>query len=543
MSSNKQKLPEGWCYSLMGDISQVVGGGTPKSRVSANFDERKGFPWITPADLSKYKEIYIKHGKRFLTEKGLNSCSARLMPTGTVLMSSRAPIGYIAIAANELCTSQGFKSFVCYKKLHSEYIYYWLLFKRHKIRQMGSGSTFAEISGSRAKQIPLIIVPLAEQKRFANVIKKLFAQVINAKERLDNVAETMKHFRRSVLNAACTGKLTEDWRKQKSDVEAPEDWPAKTVKEVTEKIQYGFTASSNYNIKGVKFLRITDIQNGKVDWGSVPSCEISKDKIPKYLLEKGDIVFARTGATTGKSFLIVDCPEAVFASYLIRVKPNLNEIIPSFLYIFFQSDHYWTQISEKLSGSAQPSCNATKLANLEFNKPTLVEQQEIVCRVERLFELSDKIEGRILRAREKVEKLTQSILAKAFRGELVPTEAELARIEGRDYETAEQLLERIIAEKKSEPKIKKRKMMRRVTIREFVTIDETVRLEIKVAKDLFQIISEYKNGLKPKSVLEKSKYSIDTIEEFYEELAKLEKQGKIEDYRPNDRVSLLRARK
>src|SRR5206468_377638 len=102
--------PEGWAACLMGDVAKIVGGGTPKSSDAQNFAEAGSYSWVTPADLSDFQSVWIERGKRNLSEKGYQSCSAQLLPRGTVLMSSRAPIGYVAIAATELCTNQGFKS-------------------------------------------------------------------------------------------------------------------------------------------------------------------------------------------------------------------------------------------------------------------------------------------------------------------------------------------------------------------------------------------------------------------------------------------------
>ncbi len=155
--------------------------------------------------------------------------------------------------------------------------------------------------------------------------------------------------------------------------------------------QYGFTASATSKKTGVQMLRITDIQNGSVDWSAVPFCEISKNKENKYLLQKYDIVFARTGATTGKTFLITDDlkNKIVFASYLIRVRPN-KSVLPEYLYHFFQSQRYWSQIVTR--GGIKPNFNASKLKNIEITlpfdsdgKPDLAEQKRIADKLDKVF--------------------------------------------------------------------------------------------------------------------------------------------------------------
>ncbi len=164
-----------------------------------------------------------------------------------------------------------------------------------------------------------------------------------------------------------------------------EGWKIKRLGDVCEKVDYGHTASAKEAGDGPKFLRITDIQNGSVAWHSVPVCECEPNKLKKYILQRGDMVFARTGATTGKSYLVADCPNnAIFASYLIRVRPK-TQVSPPYLAYFFQTPDYWEQVSTSSSGSAQPGVNATKLKNLQVPLPPLPEQERIVAILDEAF--------------------------------------------------------------------------------------------------------------------------------------------------------------
>ena len=186
------KLPEGWEQIEIGDIADVISGGTPKSGVAENFaPSGEGVAWLTPADLSGYKEKYISHGARDLTTLGYSSCSAKLMPKGTILFSSRAPIGYVAIAANEIATNQGFKSFAFPSDIFPDYAYYFLRNIRHIAEEMGTGTTFKEISGSSAKTLPFVLVPFAEQKIIAEKLDTLLAQVDSTKARLEQIPQIL----------------------------------------------------------------------------------------------------------------------------------------------------------------------------------------------------------------------------------------------------------------------------------------------------------------------------------------------------------------
>lgn len=197
----------------------------------------------------------------------------------------------------------------------------------------------------------------------------------------------------------------------------PVGWIETTVGEIAKDIGYGFTAKANSSPVGPRLLRITDIQNGSVQWDSVPYCEIPKSRAANYILSGGDILFARTGATTGKSFLIKSCPEAVFASYLIRVRPSLC-VLPELLAQFFQSTSYWNQISENLSGSAQPNCNASKLATISLPLAPLAEQRRIVAKLEKLLGQVNACQQRLEKLPTLLKRFRQTILAAACSGRL-----------------------------------------------------------------------------------------------------------------------------
>jgi type I restriction enzyme, S subunit len=197
----------------------------------------------------------------------------------------------------------------------------------------------------------------------------------------------------------------------------PEGWTSAVLGELSTEIQYGYTASAIQDSYGPRLLRITDIQDGKVDWKSVPSCEIDNSVIDKYRLAAGDIVFARTGATTGKSFLISDCPEAVFASYLIRVRAH-QLIEPRFLVAFFNTPSYWSFISDNVAGNAQPNCNASKLAALPIPVAPASEQTRIVSRIEKLSEQVNASRERLEKVPKILKAFRQSVLAAACSGQL-----------------------------------------------------------------------------------------------------------------------------
>lgn len=197
-------------------------------------------------------------------------------------------------------------------------------------------------------------------------------------------------------------------------------WEKTSIGEVASSIQYGYTASSTTQPIGPKFLRITDIQNEAVNWETVPFCEATETTSKKYRLNQHDILFARTGATTGKSYFVAESPgNALFASYLIRLQIDTEKVLPEFVYLFFQSPSYWNQINDNMRGGAQPNVNSRVLSNLKISYPVCKEKQrEIVDAAKSSISVVAKVEQSLREQLEIANSLRDSILGEAFAGEL-----------------------------------------------------------------------------------------------------------------------------
>ena len=230
----------------------------------------------------------------------------------------------------------------------------------------------------------------------------------------------------------------------------PEGWQIKSLSEVSAAIQYGHTAKASQEVIGPRMLRITDIQGGTVNWGNVPYCSIDEKNKNKYLLKENDLVFARTGATVGKSYLIRgNVPESVYASYLIRVRLT-ESVDPKYVAYFFQSSDYWAQISKSQAGIGQPNVNGKKLAAIRVPVAPLDQQKHIVAEIEKQFSRLDEAIANLKRVKANLKRYKAAVLKAAVEGRLVETEAELASREGRSYETGEQLLQCILETRRSQ---------------------------------------------------------------------------------------------
>lgn len=203
-SSSLGPIPTGWEVKQIKDIGNVIGGGTPSTKETSYFAEpKKGFAWITPKDLSGYAFKYISNGEKDITTTGLKNSSAKIMPENSVLFSSRAPIGYIAISLNEISTNQGFKSIVPNEPFFAEYIYQYLLFYKSYLEGLASGSTFKEISGSVMKAVNLLI-----PDKSILVLFEKNANILNTKlKNNQKQIQTLTELRDGLLPRLLSGKL------------------------------------------------------------------------------------------------------------------------------------------------------------------------------------------------------------------------------------------------------------------------------------------------------------------------------------------------
>jgi len=204
----------------------------------------------------------------------------------------------------------------------------------------------------------------------------------------------------------------------------PNSWKWVYLYQISNTVHYGYTASANHNLKEVRLLRITDIQKNKVNWDSVPGCEINSNNVDNYKLNDGDLLIARTGGTIGKSYLVDNLQIcAVFASYLIRIVPS-SSIQPKYLKLFLGSPLYWDQLYAKSMGTGQPNVNGTSLRSLIVPLPPLEEQKRIVTKVDQLMALYDELEARQQKKHEQRIRLNNAALDKLL---TAPTPEEFAQ--------------------------------------------------------------------------------------------------------------------
>ncbi len=287
---------------------------------------------------------------------------------------------------------------------------------RDQAEREASGTTRKRITRKKLGRVMVPMPPLDEQERLVTLIDNQLDRISSGAEEVRRSGVALKHLEASGIRSALGGGIAGLSDETRRSLVHAHRSPLSNLAT----IQYGWTAKASLTPIGPRMLRITDIQHGRVDWASVPYCEVAAERRDQYLLRPGDIVFARTGATTGKSYLVQeDVPEAVFASYLIRVRPD-ERLSPDFLYLYFQGADYWEYVRTESRGTGQPNVNGTILGRLMAPVPSVEAQLEAVRVARRGLEAVAHLEMDLVLAKKQEKVLRQAILSAAVRGGLSP---------------------------------------------------------------------------------------------------------------------------
>ena len=512
MTARLWELPATWEWSVIGDLGDVVSGGTPSTKVPEYWGG--GIIWFAPSDLTGYKPKHIARGAKTLTEKGLAKSSAKLMAAGSVMFSSRAPVGYVAINSAPAATNQGFKSIVPHRELLNEYLYHYLKAAKHIAEERASGTTFKELSGSAFSALPVPLAPANEQRRIVDRIEALFDEIDRGVESLQAAKRAIGLYRHSLLKSAFEGRLTVDWRAENSDkLETPEvllarireererryrvaleDWERAVAewkyggengrKPTKPKPPAGFDLlwtseclswpsvrvrallgaplingrSAKDREGGFPVLRLTAFQSGKIDLRESKEGDWSKEDAEPFLVKRGDIFISRGNGSRklvgiGGGVLNEPTPVA-FPDTMIRVRPDTSAVRPEYFLLAWNS---WT-VRQQIEKAARTTAGIYKInqghiRGFVLPLPSLVEQAEIVQILNKRLESVDTLQAEMDANLARAEALRQSILRRAFSGQLVPQDPA--------DEPAQALLARIRASRGGDSTKKPRRRARR----------------------------------------------------------------------------------
>lgn len=578
------ELPDNWQWATIADLGNVVSGGTPSTKNPSYWNGE--INWITPADLSGYNNKFIMRGAKSLTTEGLENSSAKLMPAGSVHFSSRAPIGYVVISQAEISTNQGFKSIIPASGIFNEYIYYYLKSAKHIAEERAGGTTFKELSGTAFSQLPVPIAPSNEQYRIVSQIEEFFSELDKGIEYLKTAHEQLKVYRQSVLEAAFEGRLTEEWREAHAEQletadqllerihqerenryqqqlneweEAVKAWedsgregrkPSKpeelenlslVEEELIEMailpVQWCWAKLTSISVAvtdgdhqappkentGIPFIVISNIKNNRIYFESTMYVsQAYYDALPeKRKPISGDVLYTVTGSF-GIPCLVDFNKEFCFQRHIALIR--LEKLIhPEFIFYFLQSRMAFQQAANAATGTAQKTVSLTGLRRFCIPVAPIDEQIQIIGKVERKFSAIEQLESIVQSELERATILRQSILKKAFSGQLVPQDS--------SDEHADVLLERI-------KEIKRHQKENKVSV-------PRSKKQVAMKKDLsiIEVLQELNGMATAQDVWRRSKHQED-IEGFYAELKKQINNGVIEEVEElrEEKKSYLRLR-
>ena len=436
------ELPTSWCWTPIGDATDVIGGGTPSTTNPKNFGG--SIPWITPADMSGYLGKTISGGARFISEQGLADSGARWLPQGAVLFSSRAPIGYVAVASRPITTNQGFKSFVPGNGLNSEYLYYWLTSAKQHAEALASGTTFLELSGAKAALIPLPLAPTAEQTRIVEKLEELLSDLDVGVAELKAAQVKLGQYRQSLLKAAV----------ECSD--SGEPYQKLTLGELVTSIGQGWSPKcereSATDDEQWAVMKTTAIQPLAFDGSHNKALPVGLKPRVNLELKLGDLLVTRAGPRNrvGITCLVRKTrPKLILCDKAYRIRCDEKRIDPNFLELVLNAPHMVQRIDELKTGISDSGLNLTqdRFFTLDIPLPTIEEQRIIVERINAQVAMIQDQEQSLEVAFKQSAAQRKNILKAAFSGQLVPQDP--------NDEPASVLLERIRTERVERDAVKK----------------------------------------------------------------------------------------
>lgn len=429
------KLPEGWVKSELDNILlTIIGGGTPSKAIPEYY--QGDIPWMSVKDMNKHTLTdTIDH----ITNDAVENSSTNIIPAGTPIIATRMSLGKIVTASFDSAINQDLKALFLSSGVERNFFIHWYRSQAQLIESLGTGTTVKGIRLEVLKALSINLPPFFEQKIIAEKLDTLLAQVDSTKARLEQIPQILKRFRQVVLAAIVNGKLSTN----------TEQWKVYSLKNLCVSISDGDHQAPPKSETGIPFLVISDVNKGKIDLENVSrwvpeSYYLALKEIRKPSLN--DILYTVTGSF-GIPVVVNTTKPFCFQRHIAIIKPNSNLINYRFLLFYLKSPQIFKHASDVATGTAQKTVSLSSLRNFELSVPSLKEQAVIVHRVEQLFAYADTIEKQVNNALTRVNNLTQSILAKAFRGELTAQwRAENpSLISGENSATA--LLERIKAER------------------------------------------------------------------------------------------------
>ena len=399
-----------WKSTKIGEIADIVGGGTPRTEVEEYWDGE--IKWFTPSEIGKTK--YIFDSKRHITDKGLKNSSAKLLPKDTILLSSRATVGEISIALTECSTNQGFQSLITKNNVDNDFIYYLISTIKNEFLRRSSGSTFLEISKNEIKRIPINIPELSEQNKISN----LFSAIDNKIEMLEKKHQYYQDFKKYLMQRIFSSqddKLRFDFN---------DEWRIRRLNEITFYQEGPGVRNYQYTKEGVKLLNVGNFVNNALELDNTDkyiSNEEAYGKYKHFLVDEGDLLIACSGIKAeyfDEKIAFAEnkhLPLCMNTSTMRFKSLDENTLNLRYLKYYFQTQSFKKQVFQVMTGSAQFNFGPTHLKYFKIPIPCLDEQIKIY----QMFESIDIKILNIYREIMKVKEFKKGLLQQMFVVQLI----------------------------------------------------------------------------------------------------------------------------
>ena len=396
---------DNWIKVKISDLGQVVGGATPSTKKEEYYNG--DIAWITPKDLSDFKGRYISRGERNITKAGMESCSTQLLPKNTILFSSRAPIGYVAIAEKELCTNQGFKSVIPNENVDYLFLYYLLKYNKDKIESMGSGTTFKEVSGSTMRNIEVMIPESKDiQKKIATILDSIDSKIENNQKINDNLEQQAIAIFNELAQSSCSKRQLNKFIK----------------------IKHGYAFKGDYISTENNGIVLVTPGNFCIGGGFKENkCKYFTGDYPKdYVLQPNSLIVTMTDLskdadTLGYSALVPQSSGRVYLhNQRIGLVEPLNTDLPlSYIYWYMRSYEYHMSIVGSASGSTVKHTSPGRILEqqIPFPDKNSLEQYAAILNNINTIVSKNNAENTYLHS------LRESLLPKLMSGEIDVTNA------------------------------------------------------------------------------------------------------------------------
>jgi type I restriction enzyme, S subunit len=376
-------MRKGWPRKPIGEVCDVVNGGTPKTGVPEYWDGRN--LWITPAEMGKRLSPYVGETERKITDLGLGNSSARILPPHSVILSSRAPIGHLVINTEPMATNQGCKGLVPRKELQHKFLYYYLSSIVHLLDSLGTGATFRELSGGKLKEVTVPVAPLSEQQRIVGILDEAFAGLATTKANVEKNLRNTRALFESHLQSVFTFR--------------GKGWIEKSLEETCDMYQPKTIGTKDLIPDGAYSVFGANGIIGRYD---------------KYNHEEPQLLVTCRGATCGA--VNISEPKSWVTGNAMVVRPKDHTLDLKFLEFVFRGG---IDISKAITGAAQPQITRTNLSPLVIQFPKSVDQQkEFAATFEKLTVETRRLESLYQQKLATLGALKKSLLHQAFTGAL-----------------------------------------------------------------------------------------------------------------------------